>query len=613
MISEDPMASTSPVPPVLASTMALPDPLTAPNQDIEDAMLIERMRFIHKGWFSGTIINYLAGVGIAAMFYGTLPPSHLWLWFAAFTVNNCYQLLFWFHFHRAGYHADVARRWFKVLPWHGALHAAFWGAGALLLPDATLMQQFVFLLTILLMLIGATFGDCPDFHTFLANYLTAGLPTIVVIAVGGTGLHPAFALILLLFAVHMLSVGRSFNKMYLENLQRRYEKTDLLKALAAEKEAATAAHHAKSQFLAAASHDLRQPTHALGLFVSTLTRQADRYGSLSHTQVHAITNRMQSALGGLSDLLTALQDISRLDAGVVKPKLRSISLAELFLRLEHRFAAQAEQKNLRLRIQSCRYHVRSDGLLLDRTLSNLLSNAIRYTENGQVLLGCRRRNKQLEIQVIDTGIGIAAADQARIFEEFVQLSTKQNQQQGLGLGLAIVQRNLALLRHSLRLHSSPGRGTLFAITVPLSAAEARVDDSLEQRPIREQETELIVVLDDEPSIRQALSELLTFEGYAVIAGATPQEIAKQLSIEHSNIVAIVSDLRLGETLNGVDAVQQLRQQLGRPIPAVIITGDTAPERLQLVEQSGLPLLHKPVTAETLLASISQQAARSGAS
>jgi signal transduction histidine kinase/ActR/RegA family two-component response regulator len=361
-----------------------------------------------------------------------------------------------------------------------------------------------------------------------------------------------------------------------------------------------AANQAKSRFLASASHDLRQPMHALGLFIAQLRARIHDLETL------AIVGKVESAVTALQELLDALLDISRLDAGVVSPTPIDFRLQALFTRLEASFAPQAERKGVRLRAAPTRLAVLSDPVLLERILLNFLTNAVRYTERGAILLGCRRHGKHVRIEVWDTGVGIAPEHIEAIFQEFYQVGNpERDRAKGLGLGLAIAARLARLLGSRIEMRSHPGKGSVFAIELPVGVARAEIETANAPAPIESLPGARVLVVDDDVLVREAMASLLAQWGCRVTMAATGAEAAAALDGEGGVPDAVLCDYRLPGGETGVDVIARLRAAAGRPVPAALITGDTAPERLREAKLAGHALLHKPVRPAKLRALLEQ--------
>jgi PAS domain S-box-containing protein len=349
------------------------------------------------------------------------------------------------------------------------------------------------------------------------------------------------------------------------------------------------ANVAKTKFLAAASHDLRQPVQAIFFFASVLSHKL-----LGHS-AHAILDDLQGSLEGLNILLDSLLDVSKLDAGLVTPKETDFSVNAILDRMSAEFAALARDKGIELRMVPSTALVRSDPALLSRIVQNLLANAVRYTNRGRILVGCRRHGRNLAIEIWDTGIGIPIERQKDIFEEFTQLGNpERDRTQGLGLGLAIVERLARLLDHQVTVRSKPGRGSVFAVEVTRSDSLAVASPARRRRAAMAGAGRLVVIIDDEPVVLKGLAMVLRNWGYEVIAASSEADALEKLVGYDKPPCVILADYRLREGHTGTEAVAHIRDRFKSIIPSIIITGDSAPERLREAEASGLAILHKPV-------------------
>lgn len=359
-------------------------------------------------------------------------------------------------------------------------------------------------------------------------------------------------------------------------------------------QAAESANLAKSRFLAAASHDLRQPMHALNLYLGALANL-----DLPASGSRYVTNLRQCAQS-LDDLLDGLLDISKLDANAIEPNVDVFPLAPVFNRLRIQFAPQALAKGLELRVMASTAFVRSDVALLERILRNLVSNAVRYTVCGKILVGCHRIQGKLRIAVYDTGPGIALEHQQLVFEEFYQIGNpERDRAKGLGLGLSIVQRLAKLLGAPILLVSQLHRGSMFAIDLPLAEeAEERID-ALVSRPAVSLQGARIVVVDDEAAVLEASKALLEQWGCQVVVAASGFQAVQCLAGSSRPPDVLICDYRLREGENGLDVVERLRDEFNRHIPALIVTGDVVPESLQKLPAGDLKVLHKPVPERLL--------------
>ncbi|MBI5891382.1 MAG: response regulator [Nitrosomonadales bacterium] len=374
-------------------------------------------------------------------------------------------------------------------------------------------------------------------------------------------------------------------------LQQRID--EATQELRRKKEEAEKANFDKSRFLAAASHDLRQPMHALGLFVGEL------HSRLDTPEQHKIANKVEESVEALSSLLDSLLDISKLDAGIVIPQIQGVDIEAMFKRLMQDFVPVAWRKSITLRVRCAHTMILSDPVLLERILLNLLGNAIRYTpQNGTVLLACRKSGDDLRIEVRDNGIGIPPDEQQNVFREFVQLANSaRDRSKGLGLGLAIVDRLAKLLHHRLQLRSAPNRGSTFAVTVPRVFGVADLLAEREQAPIAAMarhdklENQRVLVVDDDMLVRTSTAGILESWGCHVSVGDGLEEVWNEYSESHFDLV--ICDYRLPDG-NGLQLADRIREHCQIPPAFILISGDTSPEILQAVNERGHHLLHKPV-------------------
>lgn len=367
-------------------------------------------------------------------------------------------------------------------------------------------------------------------------------------------------------------------------------------ALREAKAEAELADRAKSRFLAAASHDLRQPLAALSLYVGVLkNRIAPNHGKL--------VADIEACADSLSELLSDLLDVSKLDAGVVTPKPEDFAVDELFASLVSVHGAEARVKGLQLRWRRSNAIAHTDRKLMQRLAGNLLANAIAFTERGAVLLACRRRQGRLWIEVWDTGVGIAEDKTDIIFEEFRQLDDGARNR-GSGLGLAIVAKTAALLGLSTRLHSRPGRGSLFAVELPTGQALAAPP---EPTPPLAAARLRIALVEDNTKLLGVLAFALADAGHEVIAAACREQILERLGGQAPDV--IVSDYRLAAQETGLTVISALRKAFGADLPAILITGDTDPALVRSMAGRGIAVHYKPFPIEALLSYIGAAASQ----
>ncbi|MEZ5659334.1 MAG: hybrid sensor histidine kinase/response regulator [Burkholderiaceae bacterium] len=368
---------------------------------------------------------------------------------------------------------------------------------------------------------------------------------------------------------------------------------EIRRALRAEQ----SANNAKTRFLAAASHDLRQPLQSLSMFSAALAKR-----ELDPKSTEIAVN-IREAVSDLTTELDALLDISKLDAGVVKLSPEPINLGLMVQRVVAATRSLAASKGLDLRVELLASSwIMSDRLLLERVLRNLLDNAIKYTAEGAITVTVARgADGQCEIAVADTGIGIAAHEQPRVFEEFYQLGNLgRDRRKGLGLGLSIVSRLVPLLGGRISVHSVPGSGSTFTVTLPCTETQARPPEPVVEVPPPRLDGIIVLLIEDDIGVRLGTRLLLEGLGCSVIeAGSTQQALD---AIAHIEPDVTLTDLRLPDGDDGLNAVRKLRMRLPR-LPVVLVSGETAPERLRDADRIGAPLLVKPVEESALVSAI----------
>lgn len=366
--------------------------------------------------------------------------------------------------------------------------------------------------------------------------------------------------------------------------------TDISEIVEARAEAERA-NAAKSRFIAAASHDLRQPVQAARIYLDLLARQ------LRDPEQTRLADDTRQALQASENLLNALLDVSTLESGGIEPEIQDLPVQEILDALVHESRPQAESKGLDLRVVRSAAIVRSDPALLRRMLRNLLQNAIRYTRQGRVLVGCRRFRGTLRIEVWDTGTGIPREQLGTIFEDLRQLGNpERNRAQGIGLGLSVVQRMARLLGHEVSVRSWPNRGSGFAIAVPMAAAGAepvRLDPPPAGAAADSPSRHGVLVIEDDEIQLMGLGMLLESWGYRVVAARDGEKALAAVQSAGEPPDLVLSDLRLPGALTGIEAITRIRAVVRRDIPGILLTGDTDPKRLREARGSDLVLLHKP--------------------
>lgn len=543
----------------------------------------------------------LVATVVVAMMYARINLNVLLSWLASVYALSLGRFALWRWFRHVNPGVLEMTRWRRLAIVAGGISGLIWGVGAILLHDpASLPHQLFVLLATTGIGFTSTYMTAPLMPVFLAyvvpSYVLSSLPFLL----DRDRFHVLIGVVTLLVLPMIVHFARGVSRTFLDSVRVRLENLQLLGELREQKEAAEEANVAKSRFLAVASHDLRQPLHALGLFVQALQESPMAAGEPQ------LVGNIRRSVDAMEELFDALLDISRLDAGMVRPRIETFSLATVFERLTFEFGPLARQKGLALRAVRTSVYIRTDPTLFERIMRNLVSNAVRYTERGDVLIGCRREGANIRVEVWDTGRGIPANRHREVFREFSQLEAAGSaDRKGLGLGLAIVERLSRLLGHEVRLRSHPGQGSVFSVTVPRGReADAIVNPAIEYTTAFDLAGVLILVIDAEPAVRQAMEALLTRWNGDVITAASGAEMKNKLSALDRVPSLIISDYRPSSTAAGLSpaltAIEMLRGEFNSEIPALLLTGDTGGEAAAGDQDvAGLPVLQKPLNPARL--------------
>jgi signal transduction histidine kinase/CheY-like chemotaxis protein len=567
-----------------AADAARTDSRTAsPTLDLQ--VRAEQARILYRQAPAGFVVNILLAALLIFMVSDGPPKPSAIVWYAALAAAAAMRLVLWFGYRRLHPTTVAAARWERWF-FFAMLGTSFvWGSGSVVLitPYNVTLQLGVTATVVCLAagIAATTLANIKAIYVILA----AGIPYVTVFALQGTLVHELIALLILVSVIGTSVLARNSARMLTELIALRLE-------VATQRDVAERANLAKSKFLAAASHDLRQPLHAMTLLADALE------GRLQDAADRRTLASLQDSLAAMRNLFNALLDISRLDAGVVEPHIKDMRLSRLIDRLQTDYAPQAQQKNLEWRCPPATLVVRSDPVLLENLLRNLIGNAIRYTQRGYVAVCCRESDGFARIEVEDSGIGIAPDKQQEIFREFMQLNNPERDgAKGLGLGLAIVDGLAQLLEHRIEVRSAPGEGSCFTVVLPLgSAATLQESDSTNEETVPGIDLAgmVVLVIDDQTAARDSMKTLLERWGCEVIVADSEETALAAVRKSPRPPELIVADYRLREDCTGRQAIDRVRHEFDRAISALIVTGDTAPEHLREVRASGDMLMHKPV-------------------
>lgn len=561
-------------------------------------LLQQQMPFISLG-------NLLAGLGLISMLWNVIPQSILLIWYALLVLFWSGRGFYSYLQHKQtndAFSTGKKRNFYYIFP---IISGLFWGVAGVLFftPESTIH---------LIYLIMFQFGLIAGAAISLA-YLRWAFPlfafiTVIPIATLLLLEHDRYYLWLAITIVFsmliMFGLSRNVYRSITDSLLIRFENEALVEKLQQQAlelnkqtEKAVKANKDKSRFLAAASHDLRQPIHSLSLLTDALEPQ------VSSQTGRSILKLIHSANRSLYGLLSSLLDISKLDAGVIEPKIERIALVPLLSEVIDNYRAIAGNKGLQLRFVARDCYVDSDPSLLSSAIMNLLDNAIKYTpQGGGVLVAMRLYKQRVKVQIWDTGIGIDECHKEKIYDEFLQLANpERDKAKGLGLGLSISKRILQLLDYPLSLQSKINKGSVFSIIMSLSVLpkqditnEHHTETYLGDLEIGKGRT--VLVIDDNTAVCDATSAILKSWGYTILTASCLEEV-KTIAISHEakEVNVIAADYRLRENTTGIEAIKVFKKLSSYiDIPAFLITGDTDPSRIQEASSFGLPLLHKPL-------------------
>lgn len=522
--------------------------------------------------------------------WSTVPSFPLLAWFSAHIVLSCVRLTIARSYDRQRQSSGLSANWSAVFTLCSAASGLLWGTLAVLFLAPDQVDRLILITIAIGGMCAAAFGalsvHAPSQYGFAITSVGVSIAALL------TNGYTDIAALATVFLLADLVFTRLLNRSIARGIELQFENENLLSALQKEHRLAEQANRDKSDLLAAASHDLRQPVHAMGFFVEALEGQSMSPGA------ERLVARIKRSLWSLDGLFHSLLEMSRLEAGVIIPERGPILLDPILAALIEEYTPLARRRSLRLRRVPTQIAVESDPVLLERMLRNLVANAVRYTRTGGVIVGVRRRGARVAVEVCDTGAGMTKADCAAAFKAFRRLGRCPDElepEDGLGLGLCIVGHLSRLLDHPIEIDSQPGRGSTFRIIAARTqppARQQRAPLSVEKRisGLR------VLVIDDDHDVCDALYAALKHWGCLVHLANTPNQASELAAVGPDVIIA---DYRLTRHTTGADVVCQIEHQLDRSIPALLITGDTAPERLVEARATGHWVLRKPVAPAQL--------------
>ncbi len=566
-------------------------------------VLAGQIRYIYDAVPGTIFVSVSVFTIIFVLFYKLIPLFQLVTWFVAVLGVYLFHYLIYLQFKKLDIHDTQMHTWTWLIMVGISLEGVVWGyAGVSFFswdyPEISML--------LLLATAGSVAASFNTHSAYLPAYLSFSCLTVFPLAIrliieGGSN-NVILALFCIFFILALVTDAWTAHRHFRQAIVSRLRVEELNKELDKERqqankaqEVAEQANIAKSKFLASASHDLRQPLYSLRLFIDVLGQR------LPDKEYKSVIDNINSASASLEELFNELLDLSRLDANVIQPEFNHFKLNDLFIRLGNEYAPMAAQKNLLLHVVPTSVRVRSDLVLLERILRNLISNAIRYTSEGRILIGCRRAGRSVTIQVLDTGVGIESEQLKNIFKEYHQLNNpERDRNKGLGLGLAIASGMAKVIGSEIKVRSRPDKGSCFSITIPLSD---HTISQYEQFRVLLDDGNIsqvsILFIDDEKIIRTAMQQLFEQWQCKYLIAEDVDEAMRLIDAGSFMPDIIISDYRLRNGRTGGEVITVLRDHFNEDIPAIIVTGDTAVDRIQEAHQFGVKILHKPVKSSEL--------------
>lgn len=551
----------------------------------------EHRKAFRKLFKSTIFVQTIFPIAVSYVFYSLIPNVELFSWLSIvilFTGMRGYLTYFWYNIEFDAVKTQLFERLSLVL---ALIAGCLWGVTVFAMDFDQYPQESVFLNIVVFGLTAGSVGlGSYWFEYFLIYNVSLILIYIAAYIIGIPDPYYLLAISLSIFLVLVIQIALVFHRGNAQNiwLIRRNEK--LADNLSDKKDQAEEFAASRTRFLASASHDLRQPLQAINFFLSALEPQ------LSTDKSKDIFKKLENCTDGINELLNSILDISKLDAETLTFNQEPCNLSYVLDDLFQQFNNIADEKGLKLTCQSTTQHIYTDSVLLQRILSNLISNAISYTNKGEVKVTVSEKDTNLLINISDTGAGLEKADQIRIFEEFYQIDNpERDKDKGFGLGLSIVKRLCILMDIPIELESQKGTGSCFTITLPLCEPATDINKPKKNMPRWHFNSKKILFIEDEISIRESLTELLSQWGCDVVSVDSEDEACDKIEAKNFIPDLIISDYRLRENKTGIQAVNKVKELLcNNELPAIIISGDTEPARLKEVALSGYELLHKPV-------------------
>ena len=589
-----------------------------------DVMLIARAAHLQANISIAMLGSMGTSAGLVMLIWDSSIATELLTWLGVSTVPALIRLWLLISNPRSftqSVSMSRVRRYLRIYFFSTVLAGLVFGIGWLVLvPRLEQSGQFMYLMAIIALLFGGLHAYSPHFPCYLGFSVFSVWSVPFMMMMGSSSDIENLSFLMLLVGVVSTMFAIRFSVFFSMNLDLRKNIEHLLEELTIKHEEALSANSAKSRFLAAVSHDLRQPMHAVSLYVASLDRMVDTNANrwMPLPELKSQVMKLSATVSYMNEMFETLLDMSRLDAGVTPIDIKPVELHPMLERLEQEYSVVAAELRLSFQLkipENDALHVMADANALERLLRNLISNALKNTPTGGVRLRAMKRTQVVEIRIVDTGVGIARELRGKIFQEFFQIhqenkrpERKQQLGHGFGLGLAIAQRFANRMNTDIHCHSWEGRGSVFSVKLP----SVEVDVSPFPPPLNRSSMHdelpaglMIVIVDDDPEILTSTSSVLQLAGATIIQAASGDEIIHKLVNIEQVPDLILSDFRLsGET--GVDVIELLRHEFNTDIPALLITGETSRQVIEAIGQYGYRVLFKPLSAQDLIKAIAQE-------
>ncbi len=557
---------------------------------MEQQIFEARIKLLLRQWPIIWVGNLLVQAVCAVVLWESQPHLTILLWCGVNVLLFGWRLLMRQQFPaaiQAGHHA--IERWAHQYAFSGLICGLVWGAGAWLFFDPQHTELTIFLLVVM---IGICAGSLPALSCYSPAYITFTSGVLIPLSMKLWSLdwgysHSLSVLTLIFFGVNIF-YSRNLERTISSSITADLANQKLLEEVVRARDAAEQANRTKSTFLAAASHDLRQPLHAMGLFMESLNNQ------LTTGSQHQLFKHIQTAHSAMEQMFEALLEISRLETGGVKPVLSHFQLRPVIDDLVTSISEQAQQKGISIKVHHCDAVIHTDSVLLGTILRNLLTNAVKYTEQGGIEICGQIQEGSIRLSIKDSGLGIPADKHQLIFSEYHQLANpERDREKGLGLGLAVVKRTTALLGLPLELDSTPGVGSEFSLQIPLGKRERipAVTNNIQGHNLKGLH---LLLIDDDTDILKGTKGVLNQWGCVVTCAESAKQALFELNKRERPPDLIISDYRLQHGVTGLEAIKTIRDALDPELPALLITGDTDPALREQLVKAGYYVLNKPI-------------------